>query len=917
VECLSENTAAEFVQGLLPEEESQKVEAHLDTCAICLRVISELARSSFESTQLASPPSAAAPASPTTLRRGSRVGRYRIEEMIGAGAMGFVYAAYDDELARRVAIKVVRSTPHAQADIRPRLLREARAVASVTHPNVVVVYDVGTVAGDVFVAMELIEGGSFRSFLAERPRGWREVLGVLLRAGRGIAAAHQANVIHRDVKPENILVAKSGRIVVADFGLARTSVDPGSEVAAKPTSGSPEDLPALDPTVTAAGTVLGTPAYMSPEQRRGEPCDARSDQFSFCVVLYEALFGERPHDPRAGRSPKIRVDGEEAARSPHGSPGRKEPHVPLWLRRVVLRGLHPNPGLRYPTMDALVAALSRDPGVVWRRALGVGVVLACLLVAVLAVRRSAARQSRACDDAAHAIDATWNTREAHDLRDAFDRTGVSYAGATWKSVGHALDAYATKWSTMRAEVCTAGLRGGSAELLARREACLQVRRDELDAQLQVLAHADAKIVQNALPAVEALVPIARCTEAHAFEGPSDAQQAAVAVHVRSAMARAWALRNAGKARDALAIATSLAAEADALDSRALQGQAYLVLGFVQSGSGDAKSAVQSLLHAAAFADAAGDDRTRARAWLQLIYDVGYEQAQYDAVPLYDQEARSALERLGGDDDLDAQRRSHLGLVLEAQGKLSEARVELEAALAKKRALFSPGADELGITLTNLGTVLRQQDQEAAAIGAFQEALQIHQATRGDEAPIIALERNDIGDALARQGHFEQALDQCNRAVALGEQQLGPDHPNVAVYLGTRAEALSGLGRYADAYADDRRAMALIQKRFGEASPRLIPFLTGLSRASLGIGQTQDAAAAAEQATALWHVGIEPTERAGAEFALARALHSAGRDSSRAQTLARDAQEVYRAAGDSRELREVTEWIDASLGPRHP
>jgi serine/threonine protein kinase len=258
--------------------------------------------------------------------------------------MGVVVSAHDVALDRKVAIKVVRPDRLAAEPEqgRARLLREAQAMARVSHPNVLTVHEVGTVDQDVFVVMEFVEGETLAAWMAGGPRPWRDVVRMFERAGRGLAAAHRAGLIHRDFKPENVLVTADGEVRVADFGLA---LSPGCRSAPTAT--------ALALSLTRTGSVLGTPIYMSPEQHRGEEVDARSDQFSFCVALYEALCGCRPF---AGDS-----SGELLAAITERRLTAPVRAVARWLRAAVHRGLRPLPADRWPDMEALVDALSRDP----------------------------------------------------------------------------------------------------------------------------------------------------------------------------------------------------------------------------------------------------------------------------------------------------------------------------------------------------------------------------------------------------------------------------------------------------------------------------------------------------------------------------------------------------------------------------
>ena len=287
------------------------------------------------------------------------IGRYRVVERLGSGAMGVVYSAVDERLGRKLAIKLLHDSFNGDPTGRARLLREAQAMARLRHENVVLVYDVGTHGdGDeqVFIAMELAPGRTLDQWQSGAPRGPEEILARYLQAGRALAAAHRAGVLHRDFKPENVLVDAAGRVRVLDFGLARAL--------AGPAEGDPAD--SLSEPLTRTGSILGTPAYMAPEQLRGEPTDARADQFSFCVALYEALYGERPF----GNVPRFAAI--EVTHVP------KDSRVPGHLRRALLRGLADAKEDRHADMDALLAALR--PAVASRRGLLAGLLVLLVLL---------------------------------------------------------------------------------------------------------------------------------------------------------------------------------------------------------------------------------------------------------------------------------------------------------------------------------------------------------------------------------------------------------------------------------------------------------------------------------------------------------------------------------------------------------
>lgn len=308
------------------------------------------------------------------LERGTVVDRYVVQGEIGAGGMGVVYAAYDPELDRKVALKLLHARP-GSTTARGRLLREARAIAKLRHPNVVTVYDVGTHEGRVFLVMELVSGVTLRRWLRDERRSWRDVIAVLEQAGRGLQAAHAGELVHRDFKPDNVIVEAQGRAVVLDFGLARPLG--GS------TWGDEDPAPGLrlDTERTRTGMRGGTPAYMAPEQHAGRCPDARVDQFAFCVVAWEALLGTRPGTPDVS---------EEGAR-----PSWPLARVPRAVRSALRRGLQADPDDRHANMQVLLQALARAC-VRPRRAVLLAWLSLLLLLGIVGVGASGMQLPTAC-----------------------------------------------------------------------------------------------------------------------------------------------------------------------------------------------------------------------------------------------------------------------------------------------------------------------------------------------------------------------------------------------------------------------------------------------------------------------------------------------------------------------------------------
>jgi eukaryotic-like serine/threonine-protein kinase len=365
--CLSEETVLGFLERRLSDGQAAEINQHLSECESCLGLVADAARSDDPPTTR--PIGAPAPdhleengTSSERLKPRDRVDRYVISSVVGVGGMGILYAAQDPRLDRKIALKVLRDDRRgADTQSQARLLREGQAMAQLSHPNVVSVYDAGSLGGQVYIAMEFVEGCTLADWLRAKVRPWPEVLATFVAAGRGLSAAHSVGIFHRDFKPANVLVGSNGQVKVTDFGLAHSG-GPGPELT------GPESLSHvaglnnaavwdLVMSVTATGLFKGTPAYMSPEQFGGLKTDERSDEFSFSVALYEGLYGERPFCPQPNSG--LRGLMEHVTRG-EVTPPPDASAVPKSLRDVVLRGLNRDPGKRYSSMDDLLTALTNE-----------------------------------------------------------------------------------------------------------------------------------------------------------------------------------------------------------------------------------------------------------------------------------------------------------------------------------------------------------------------------------------------------------------------------------------------------------------------------------------------------------------------------------------------------------------------------
>jgi tetratricopeptide (TPR) repeat protein/tRNA A-37 threonylcarbamoyl transferase component Bud32 len=865
----------------------------------------------------------APPRSDAPLSRGATLGRYVILDVLGRGAMGVVYAAFDPELDRKVAIKLVRpeASDHVEAsEGRARLQREARAIARVAHPNVIAVHDVGTFADEVFVAMEYVDGTTLTQWLeapgSAAPRPWRDVVATFAQAGRGLAAAHAAGLVHRDFKPDNVLVGKDGRARVLDFGLARAAE--GQAVAYALTEALSEaatesGADSLAAKLTQSGVFMGTPAYMAPEQLRGATSDARLDQFSFCIALYEGLYGERPF---AGSTlPALAASLSRGA--VRDAP--KSSHVPQWLREVVLRGLRVKPEERYPSMDALLADLTCDPTRARMRVLGIAAAAALVLVSFFAIRSARNASSQVCRGADKKLAGVWDAGRRLAVEAAFVATGKPYALNAARGVAHGLDTYARGWVAMETDACEATrVRGDQSEdLLDLRMACLSQRREEMKSLVEVFAHADGGVVEKALRAVAALGTLDGCANATALKQPvrppSDPAALAKVAELRTTLADVKAMSGAGKYTEALPIAERAKTDANALHYAPIEAEALYRLGVVRGQLGDSKLAEQTLREALYAAEASRHDEFAARAWVDLLWEVGYVQARYDEALDIEKHARAAIERWGGNEALLSGVESHVGVMLTQQGKHAEAREHQERAFALRQRAYGAESPEVAIALNNLGIAVMRQRKNDEAATYFERALAMQERLLGPTHPDLTLPLSNLSGVRCDQGRLEEALGYDERSLGILEQSFGSDHPRVGLQLTNLCSTKEQLHRYEAAVADCERAVAIYEKTLGPTHPRVAFPLTGMGHALFGAKRFDRAAEVLERAVVVRDAtACDPSDKAETYFALAQALDAAGRDRRRARTLALQAEKLYEGMGELNrpELDEVLAWLRA-------
>jgi eukaryotic-like serine/threonine-protein kinase len=748
-----------------------------------------------------------------------RVGRFEIGRLVGRGGMGAVYEARDPRLGRKVAIKVIQAAP----DERARVLVEARALARLQHPAVVQVYEADVDGDDVYIVMEYVEGVRLGAWLEESRPTVTEILRVLRAAGEGLASAHAAGVVHGDFKPDNVLVTPSGQAKIVDFGLAR--IAGGREGGRAPAPG-----PRSGYTIAGAGT----PGYMAPEQRRGERVDARSDQYSFCVTLFEALVGHRPFAGVATIAERARrglIDERFLGRLPsrlraalaaEHAPAPARGDVPAWIDRAVSRGLAAQAEERWPSMDALLVALGRDPGRARRRALLIAAAAAAVALAAITATRAATRRPDApCRGAERALAGVWDPDRKAAVHAAFLATGRPYAQQSWVTVERSLDAYAAGWAAMRQEACAAASvrHEQSAAVMDRRMLCLDARLRELRALSDLVAQADGAVVQGAADAAADLSSLAGCADVAALMAPvappRDAAARAQVAAARDLVARAKVLETMGRQPEGLALATVAVALARAIGYQPVEAEALLVLAAFQTA--DPKVREQTLLEAL-FAAMAGNDRqAEALAAAKLAYVVGASQARHARGLLWGRHARAARGSMDGDVAIGGESENAIGQIHASAGDYPQALAHDRRALALREQAFGPDHRAVAACRNNLGNVLSALGDDDGALDQYRRALAIDEASLGPEHPNLAITLYNIGEVYAAKGDDAQALAYYQRALAIWES-VGPGHPAAAAALSAMGELAESKGDADQALAYHQRALAVRRAALGPAHP---------------------------------------------------------------------------------------------------
>jgi tetratricopeptide (TPR) repeat protein len=640
------------------------------------------------------------------------------------------------------------------------------------------------------------------------------------------------------------------------------------------------------------------------------------DQFSFCVALYEGLYGERPFGGATLLELFSRVRQGEVKPAPRGT------RVPEWLRKIVLRGLRATPDERFASMDALLAELGRDRTAARRRALATAGALVVLGGVAFGARHAKSEQARLCHAGDARIAAAWSDEKRSTISASFAASGVPYAEQAWSGAERVIDGYARSWLAMQSEACEATrIRGEqSEELLDLRMECLGQRRRELESLVDVFSHAEAKTVERAVSAANTLAPLEACANAQALRAPvrppADPETTRWVNELRDRLAHAKEIRDAGRYAEAVKEVAATIERAKALRYRPIEAEAQLLLGQAQILAGDGASAEQSLNAAVDAAEAGKHDAVAANAWSSLVW-VGYMQARYAEAHAWADHARAAIERMGGDERLLASLLSNLSAVYGNEGRTADAIDASRQALAIRERLLGPDHPDVATTLDGLGVDLRYAGKLEEALAAHDRAIAIREATFGPSHPAVATALMNSGAALLYLKRYDAALARYRRALEIRERALGPNHRQLALVLTSLASTLQEMGRYDEALAYHQRALAISEAALGPDHPDLSYPLDEMGRIYLKIGPAEKALPLLERAYAI------RTKRPGnaAELAkvtlsLAEAILATGGDAKRARDLAIDARRGFAASGDAakEDLAETDAWLAKHGGP---
>ncbi|WP_309893831.1 protein kinase domain-containing protein [Archangium sp.] len=791
-------------------------------------------------------------------------GRYALLHPLGQGGMGVVMAAYDTRLDRRVALKLLQPRADRSEAAELRLLREAQAMARVSHPNVLPVFDVGTLEdGRIYIAMELVEGQNLQQWQRERPRSWREVLEAYLSAGRGLAAAHAAGLVHRDFKPHNVLVGRDGQVRVTDFGVVRvstTAISASAPTEPPMTTSGTEQTPALTPLtgrsweeqLTEPGAVVGTPRYLAPELLTGRAADGRSDLFSFCVALYEALFQQAPF-PGGSFEERARAMLAGNLTAP---PVRTE--VPTWVTRAVLSGLAFDPRERPASMRELLQRLSSSPTQArlrWLVAVAtVALVLGITAQALAAWRVRSDERAQLCQGAPRRLVGVWDAAVQARVQQAFVATGKPYAQQTFLSVQQALESHASQWVAQHREACEATrLRGEqSEELLTRRMVCLERRLQELEALGQVLSQADVVMVQKAAQAAQSLPSLRQCADTQALLAevppPESGEQQRAVEALRRELAQVQALTLSGRLKQAAEAAEAAVERARPLNYSPVLAEALLAKGRALATFNPTQS-LQALTEAAWTANALAQDRLLAAAAVQITKQLAAAR-RHDELRWWREYTPSLLKRIQGAAELEAEWHTALGIDLVSQGQAAEGLASLERAQRLLAQALGPDHYRTISAEHNAALAMRGLGRYVQAAKAMEHAASRLESLLGSQHPVVYHVSLNLASVYKRLGRYREAALLLDKAAQVMRQNVPENSMEFSMWRDTYSSVELDQGHYAQARLHALAGLEILEHMGASRSPQAASALADLAMALMMLDRYRESLEVIERAKQL-------------------------------------------------------------------
>ncbi|HUS31394.1 MAG TPA: tetratricopeptide repeat protein [Kofleriaceae bacterium] len=756
-----------------------------------------------------------------------KIGRFLALEKLGEGGMGVVIAAYDPQLDRKVAIKMMHD--HVSELQGSRLAREAKAMAQLNHPNVLTVHDTGLYGDRLYIAMELVDGTTLAKWLRAKPRSQAEIFDVIMQAGRGLAAAHAVGLVHRDFKPDNVLVGNDGRVRVSDFGLVSSSGEAPTNDGKKPKVDAHAAL-------TQTGAVMGTPLYMAPEQHAGKVADAKADQFSFAVTLWQALCDEMPYGADSYEALVANVTGGKLRAIPRGV------RVPAKIKEILARGLESDPAKRFGSMKELLAALDRA-----RRPNRQPLIIAGAVVAGLAIgggvllmggRHQAATED-VCGGGTKRVSAVWDDKRRASLASAFSAIG---GDDVWKQLDTIVSRYAQTWALHHRDICSASLvrHEQSSELYDLRMRCMDGRLADFDALLTRIATTKKETRFKTIDAVAALPDFTDCDDSERLRAaiplPNDAAVRAKIADIESGFTEAVSYDRTGDAKTAKSILDPLVPKAKELGYAPLDAKLVLLRAGLELRAGDLETAAASYRESAEVAARARDDVRIAQSWIDLMNVLGLQGKYADALAL-EPIARTSTERVSDEPRLVARFANTLAGIYLAQGKYPDARREYEKALEAVRK-DRPDSDLLAPALGNMALALWYTGDMPGAQKFYADARDRAIENVGPKHPTLAYLYRNIGDLAAATNDIDTALENYKKSLAIFEGTNGPDHIDVAIALEPLSYAYARKGDVAKSREAGLRALKLREAKYGPEHPTIANTLNSLADAEVMDGRPE-------------------------------------------------------------------------------